>query len=215
MPKTLDEFTTIMLKTGPGFRKPAAAAALVAGDIANAIIAATPGGIEAQEKAGQTALVNSTNMPIEMSPDRAAFEKVGFVFGDAVDELFCEATLPAGWTRAATDHSMHSTILDEQGRERVSIFYKAAFYDRRADAQLIRRYKIQERYGDSEYSSMPDLAKDKNRYLAVDIDKEINRSLDFGDRDWTAKEIARTAISNWFDKNFPEWKDPTAYWDQP
>ena len=45
--------------------------------------------------------------------------------------------MPQGWTRRATDHDMHSEILDEAGKIRISVFYKAAFYDRRAHAELI------------------------------------------------------------------------------
>lgn len=101
------------------------------------VMDATPDGIVASEKRGQTALVNSTNMPSEMYPSREAFEAVGFTFGEPIDELFLAATLPAGWTRAATNHDMHSDIRDEAGKVRVTIFYKAAFYDRRADATLL------------------------------------------------------------------------------
>ena len=117
---------------------PAALSALAKGDLENFATASTPGGIEAQEKAGQALLVASANMPKSMSPSREAFEALGFVFGTEVDELFLKAKLPPGWTRAATDHSMWSTIVDEKGRKRVEIFYKAAFYDRRADAHIVK-----------------------------------------------------------------------------
>lgn len=116
---------------------PAALIAAARGDIENAIVASTPGGIERQEKAGQAALVASTNMPLEMSPSREAFEKEGFVFGDKIDDIFVAATLPPGWTRRGTEHAMWSDIFDEQGRKRVEVFYKAAFYDRRAEAYLL------------------------------------------------------------------------------
>jgi hypothetical protein len=118
-------------------RNPAALSALARGDIDNFVVASTPGGIEAQEKAGQTALVQSSDMPLDLSPNREAYEALGFTFGEKIDDLFQKATLPAGWTRKATSHDMHSEILDEQGRKRISIFYKAAFYDRRADAIIL------------------------------------------------------------------------------
>ena len=96
----------------------------------------TPDGIIASEKRGQQELLATTNMP--QSLDRAAFEAVGFVFGEPVDDLFQEATLPPGWTREGSDHNMWSYINDATGKRRVAVFYKAAFYDRRADAQLIQ-----------------------------------------------------------------------------
>jgi len=95
--------------------------------------------IEEQERNGQAELVNSDVPPTEISGgSRADFEAVGFVFGEPVerDDLFTHATLPAGWTRQGTDRAMHSSILDHLGRKRVSVFYKAAFYDRRADMSI-------------------------------------------------------------------------------
>ena len=89
------------------------------------------GMIERQEVRGQASFVLSTQLPIEGSDD-PAFEAMGIKFGDPTDTLFREAELPDGWKKQATDHSMWSIIVDENGVERAAIFYKAAFYDRRA-----------------------------------------------------------------------------------
>jgi len=102
-----------------------------------------PGGsgaaIERQERDGQRQLVNSDRLPSDIQGDRAEWEVLGFTFGDPdpADPLFMPATLPEGWKRQATDHSMGSVIVDTLGCERVSIFYKAAFYDRKAHMHLI------------------------------------------------------------------------------
>lgn len=95
--------------------------------------------IEQQERNGQRQLVNSDRLPSEFSGDRAEWEALGFAFGDPdpADPLFMPATLPEGWQRQATDHSMGSVLVDALGRERVRIFYKAAFYDRRAHMSLV------------------------------------------------------------------------------
>jgi hypothetical protein len=92
-----------------------------------------------QEKRGQQQLVNSDRLPSKFHGDRAEWEALGFTFGDPDpdDPLFMPATLPPGWKRQATDHSMGSVIVDQLGRERVSIFYKAAFYDRSAHMNLV------------------------------------------------------------------------------
>lgn len=105
-------------------------------EVVNFLAASTPGGIEAQEKAGQGKLVASTDMPLDLNPNKDAFEAVGFTFGEKIDDVFQEATLPKGWTRKATDHDMWSEILDENGGKRVSVFYNAAFYHRSAHAVL-------------------------------------------------------------------------------
>lgn len=93
--------------------------------------------IMGMEAAGQRQLVESAAFPTEAPI--AELEALGFVFGpvDAQDPMFRQAQLPPGWSRRATDHSMWSKIIDEKGRDRVSIFYKAAFYDRSAHASLV------------------------------------------------------------------------------
>ena len=92
------------------------------------------GMIEQQESAGQAEMVNSTQLPTSISGDRTTLEAEGVVFGEVVkgDPLFQEATLPEGWQKVATDHSMWSELRDAEGVVRARIFYKAAFYDRDA-----------------------------------------------------------------------------------
>lgn len=95
--------------------------------------------ITGMEADGQRQLVNSDRLPVRSGGDDA-YLKLGFTFGDpdASDPLFRPATLPPGWKREGSDHSMWSYIVDEQGRKRVGIFYKAAFYDRDAFMRLER-----------------------------------------------------------------------------
>lgn len=96
--------------------------------------------IERMERDGQQQLVNSDRLPSEFnSGSQAEFEALGFTFGDPdpSDPMFRPATLPQGWSRKGSDHAMWSHIVDGHGRERVSIFYKAAFYDRRAFMNLV------------------------------------------------------------------------------
>lgn len=96
--------------------------------------------IENQEAAGQCQLIHSDKLPSDVNAKgRAELEGVGFTFGDPdpSDPLFMSAALPAGWVRKATDHAMWSHLLDEFGRRRVSIFYKAAFYDRAAYMDVV------------------------------------------------------------------------------
>ena len=97
------------------------------------------GGIEASERRGQQQLVNSDRLPSDTRGKDAAFIALGFTFGepDANDSLFRPATLPSGWKREGSDHAMWSYIVDERGIKRVGVFYKAAYYDRRADMHVV------------------------------------------------------------------------------
>jgi hypothetical protein len=53
------------------------------------------------------------------------------------DELFFDAVLPEGWRIEPTEHHMWSDVIDEKGVKRISMFYKAAFYDRDAFYKII------------------------------------------------------------------------------
>lgn len=116
-------------------RSPAALRAALRGDLRNANLASTPGGIEAQEAQGQRDLVDSGNrIPKQGSLEVAA--ALGLKLGENADDLFVYVELPKGWRIQPTDHSMWSELVDAEGKKRAAIFYKAAFYDRHAFIRL-------------------------------------------------------------------------------
>ena len=86
---------------------------------------------------------------------RSMREELGIVIGDVKegDEIWTSVVLPEGWSlRASGDHAMYSDLVDERGRPRAQIFYKAVFYDRKAHIfPPNKRYRISsadpERYG--------------------------------------------------------------------
>lgn len=191
----------------------AAVEATVRGDFRNAIVASTPGGIEAQEKAGQTALVSSTDMPISLQPSREAFEALGFKFGEKIDELFVKAELPAGWKREATDHSMHSNILDAKGRKRVGVFYKAAFYDRKANAHLNNRFRMTKSHYEGE-AKRPEKGGSVSAMVKDESTGEILfTSKPYTYQDWAAEDMAEHEVTLWMNEHYPQWDDPTKWWD--
>jgi hypothetical protein len=98
--------------------------------------------ITGQEAAGQAQLVNSASLPTDSNGTDDEFLKLGFTFGDSnrSDPMFRPATLPEGWRKEGSDHAMWSYVVDELGRRRVAVFYKAAFYDRHADMRLQTLY---------------------------------------------------------------------------
>lgn len=56
--------------------------------------------------------------------------ELGFKIVSEPDELFYETIPPLGWSK--TTSGFWTTICDETGKERISQFFKGAFYDRRA-----------------------------------------------------------------------------------
>lgn len=137
--------------------------------------------IVAQEKRGQDELVGSTQFPAKAPV--AELEALGFTFGpvDEGDPLFRPADLPQGWRREGSDHDMWSYVLDEKGRRRVAVFYKAAFYDRNAFARVVRpTSRLSDLiYGDDEPTTLglddlltADLARD---YLTAELEESTRR----------------------------------------
>ena len=196
--------------------------ALVNGDIENAIVSEMPGGIEAQEARGQRDFVASTTLPFDFNGcSQEQFEQVGVIFGKKVDDLFIEAQLPQGWHKVPTAHSMWSKLVDAQGRERASIFYKAAFYDRSAHIGMSRRYSYSVRpvngYDAQNYKKDEWVCVVTDCGIAIRELQRIEPEPQTDDRDawlvWYDKKdkLGRVACS-WLDANYPEWRDPTAYW---
>lgn len=204
---------------------PAAIAALAGGDVENFIVASTPGGIEAQEARGQRDLcINSAMLPIDGGrKHRPQFEAMGIKFGEDADDIFVKVELPQGWRIAPTDHSMWSKLLDDQGRERASIFYKAAFYDRSAHVDLCRRYSCGRRpvggYGQGrEKKAFEGYVSDYTGDLFVtsptDIEPEYDADGDNAWREWVKTRDAKYEEAKaWLVSKFPEHENPLAYWD--
>lgn len=189
---------------------PAAIVAALAGDTSNALIAMAPGGIEAQEAAGQRSFVESTTLPKDCP--RKELEALGVVFGADADDLFVNATLPAGWKKQATDHSMWSNLLDEQGRKRGGIFYKAAFYDRRADMHLNRFLSIAREYQNASGNK----TTGRPEQVAIRVEDATGAILyDAGSvayADYQANDQADAACRAWLEGHYPDWQSPLAYW---
>lgn len=91
------------------------------------------GYIEGMEAAGQRQLVASQDIPVRGASD-TELEALGFELSapHGRDPLFRPAKLPPGWKREGSDHSMWSYIVDQHGRRRIAVLYKAAYYDRDA-----------------------------------------------------------------------------------
>jgi hypothetical protein len=196
---------------------PAVLKAALAGDFENAAVAMIPGGIEAQEAAGQVTFCASAILPKDCPRDK--LEALGVKFGKDHDDIFVCVILPAGWKKQATDHSMHSDLLDGKGRKRGSIFYKAAFYDRSARMHLVPRYSVDSFIRcDSQGNVQPDVdysTRPTHFLVAVKNGKEIIHSLGVTDAEngYDSREQLEKNGYKWLGEHYPQWQDPLAYWD--
>lgn len=185
-------------------------------NVNNAIVALTPGGIENQEAEGQKTLVNNDTLPREMMRHgdyhpQPILESFGVKFLGNVkgDELFQHVELPEGWKKEPTEHSMWSKLVDDKGRERAAIFYKAAFYDLKAHVTLTPRFAVRtdyDRYDKGEFVS-----------LVTDCEETIYTTplIDFDDLvESYQRSMQQDSIAQeWLNTNYPDWKNPGAYWD--
>ncbi len=166
--------------------------------------------IERQEAQGQRLLVQSETLPVDIIDGKKEdLEKSGIKFLGEVpgDKLFQFAELPEGWKKQATNHSMWSKLFDDKGRERASIFYKAAFYDRAAHLSIKRRYNVQT---DNE-------GYEKRYGICLEDRTEIYRTEAIvcgeGILAFDVTEKARQLAEAWLSENYPNWRDYSAYWD--
>lgn len=183
------------------------------GQSANFIAAMAPGGIEAQERAGQIEQTFAETLPIQLGEHRKDFEALGFTFGANVDDVFQQATWPKGWRKKATEHSMWTEIIDDKGRKRGMIFYKAAFYDRSAHAHLSPRFRVACDYGrDCQCVSIEDACGEvKQSFDNLPSPDWSNRPE--ADRRQKVIDDAEDSLKAWLTKNFSDFESVTAYWD--
>ena len=194
---------------------PAALAAAAAGDMANFIAASTPGGIERQEAQGQRDMIEALRLPRHITTCGVTWDKLveqwGVSYKPSDDELFNDVTLPAGWQLVATEHSMWSELLDDRGRTRANVFYKAAFYDRRADMRLTLRYVVQffdQRAPDNNPPSCGYRIVDQHSGAVVET---IGTT--FHD-EWSEADKLRVAADKRIAELYPEHANPFAYWSE-
>jgi hypothetical protein len=195
---------------------------------ANLFQAAIPGGrgIEASEARGQVELVNSTQLPFQGSDD-PALAAAGVVVGgetngndmrNAGKPLFIDATLPAGWKKVGTDHDMWSKLVDEKGRTRATMFYKAAFYDQSAFMGTVGRFNIQRKYIEGNDNTYVLEVRDcEEPIFSVTRElpgKQKERTREqWSECDAIEKEAAAVCEKWLVDQGYPEWKDHSKYWD--
>ena len=171
--------------------------------------------ILAQECAGQSSFVNSNTLPSDMfAEDRQVLEQAGVVFGDPVsgDNMFVNVNLPDGWNKVATSHSMWSDLVDDKGRKRASMFYKAAFYDRSAHLKTNRRFGIGMDYDRSDEGVIVKFVTDGD--AKVFTTKEYPYTGEQYQEGYSAQERAATdEVEAWLEEHYPNWEDASAYWD--
>jgi hypothetical protein len=169
-------------------------------------------GIYRMESEGQKEFVSSDTLPTEISESsRRALEAAGVVFLGEVpgDPIFQYVKLPEGWRKKRTDHAMWSHLVDEKGRKRADIFYKAAFYDRNAHASACTRFN--RGYGKAEGGACSTDVLDGDAVIHTTRVERLDG--DTPDGMYKTRKTSEAAAGAWLDGHYPDWRDPAAYWD--
>ena len=175
--------------------------------------------VENMEREGHEKAIRQGLMPKEMCPAKEEWEKIGFVFKEIDDDLMYSVTLPEGWSRRMTDHDMHSEIVDANGLVRGTMFYKASFYDRKANMVLLPRYKITYKHDDLDDNSYVTTIYFGNEnemlYVAGEVLERYDASVE---EFYVAQEERRRleeACKAYALENYPDYDSEFAYWDLP
>lgn len=205
-----------------------------------------PNAIEAQEAEGQVGLVNSLQLPKKCNSPSGVnatwqYSKMGIkVFTSSKgDDLFMGVKLPDGWKKESTDHSMWSNLLDDKGRVRATLFYKASFYDRDAFINFNRfiSFRVDRlAFLENDYTYIDgECVGRKTPYVGrvtdvngnvlfetehIQCDEEFvdykgNKA--YSERYKTKLEITETELKdsclNFLKEKYPDYLDLNAYWD--
>ena len=146
-------------------------------------------------------------LPRVMKPNKKSFESIGFSFEEIEDDnVLTLATLPEGWT-IKPGIGYWSYLIDEKGRNRGSIFYKTTFYDRKGHMALRKRIHIT-------YEFLEEV--DSNPISVCALDERENIIYCAGRCEGLYTEDYYNLVnmvSEYLLVNYPEWENPTKYWD--
>jgi len=225
------------------------------------VISACADRIEDMERAGANALRSQLLLlPVQgtmvdhLHPEQAprddvarAWQQMGIRFAPIADEevsddLFCQATIPAGWQIVPSPTNPHywSDLIDDRGCIRASMLYKAAFYDRRAHINVQARFdvkyetlatcrwpnNVEPPYEGIKDSIVVACAFDhlhkreafvtaNFQHSALVAENRLKRTAgDLVGRNMSLGYFVTKIVEDWLNEHYPKWHDVDAYWEQ-
>lgn len=147
-----------------------------------------------------TALVLSRE---KVNPSKVrSFQELGFTF-DSSNNGNYSIGLPKGWSTIPGQSS--SMILDEKNRRRG--LSSVGFFSIKNDLKLLTRYRVESKR----------IVNDKFSPILIYVcDSDGNQIKGIGlCGTYNSEDYTRLVeqAENYLDENFPNWRDPSAYWD--
>lgn len=167
---------------------------------------------------------------------KAILEVAGVKFIGVVegDNIFQRVELPKGWKKEADEHPLWSKLVDDKGRERASIFFYAG-------KSLGPHFNLtlSLHSGVSVDSSFPEKIIGRSAYMLLSCRFEVSFDYDRFDKEnvgvanvtdsgevvhatepifangearYDVSDKANKIALEWLDENYPDWRNPGAYW---
>lgn len=180
-------------------------------------------GPDAVTRRAHVQMQSDQELPNAGAETDAILLRLGFSLGgpSPYKKGFRKAVLPAGWKIKPSDHYMYSWVVDEKGRRRAQIGYKAQ--DNWVSFHLERRFSpsfTKDDEGESEDdkgSCVVAVIRDSDRKevwrgaTVPEVDKKKNPR-------WfeqpTALDVASKLAEEKLEKIAPDWKNVEAYWGE-
>lgn len=174
-----------------------------------------------EEKEGQCSMIGGTRLPKRISRvNKTSWEELsqrcGIQIAGDSDELFYQVQLPDGWQIVGGDHPMWTTLKDDKGRGRALVFYKAAWYDERAELHLCYRYQFVNDH-DSDKPNIIVNVIDYGQGPEAEVIHEVGRVSRKHEQDMDMENISlenalHVAAKQWLEVNYPDYRNCYAYW---
>lgn len=114
-------------------------------------------GVDVYTRIKHRDMAQAVELPTPGSND-PSWAKMGVIYGEPVEgdeKFFRHAQIPKGWKISPTSHYMYSNLVDDKGRPRAQIGFKAASYDRWTSISTIARFRVERVYHERKAAPPP------------------------------------------------------------
>lgn len=120
------------------------------------------------------------------------------------EPLFQFVKLPKDWRKEKSDDILWSWLLDNEGRKRARIFFEATIGRRNSRIDLLTRFDFNVNYDPPQ----------KNRTIIsiTDCGTTVHSYIPKLDEELDIVNQSNSSAYEWLDKNYPDWRNPAAYW---
>ena len=170
------------------------------------------------QERGQKSFLISPSLPTKIEgvnglDGERALHQMGVQLGPCFekDPLFRRAKLPQGWQKVPPDehHPTITVIVDDQGRQRGSVYFNNTPSDRTARLDLQTRFSVSLRGYELDERITCDVL---DAGTAIFSTPPVDRCDDHLE-DVRHENKARQEATTWLDDHYPDWRNPAAYWD--